>query len=106
MKLFLNKPYHPGFKFILQIYELLLYYTRHSDHNVVTASLETLQQLLKAAPQTLLKILTTEGSITSTSIYEEDVQQQGRGRSGSKCFNSYVRKKIDKEIEIGMALEK
>ena len=76
----------------LQIYELLLYYTKHDDHNVVTAALETLHQLLKTAPQALLKVLTTKGSITSTSIYEHDLQQQGRGRSGSKSsfFGSFV----------------
>ena len=35
----------------LQLYELTLHYLDHTDHNVVTHSLETLQQLLKTPPQ-------------------------------------------------------
>ena len=35
----------------LQLYELTLHFLDHSDHNIVTHSLETLQQLLKTPPQ-------------------------------------------------------
>ncbi len=72
--------YFPIFRF--QIYELLLFYTKHADHNVVTASLETLQQLLRAAPQPLLSVLTSPGSIPATSIYQQDLQHQLLQASG------------------------
>ncbi|XP_038046111.1 huntingtin-like [Patiria miniata] len=55
-----------------QIYEFLLYCTQHRDHNVVTATLETLQQLLRTPPPPLLKILLTRGSITAVTIFEEE----------------------------------
>ncbi len=56
-----------------QVYEALLYFTSHPDHNVVTASLETLQQLLRNTPLSLLKILITPGSIRKTSVYQKDL---------------------------------
>ncbi|XP_074640755.1 huntingtin-like [Tubulanus polymorphus] len=58
----------------IQIYELLLHYSGHTDHNVVTASLETLQQLLRTPPPDLVKVLVTRGSIICTSIYPDDVR--------------------------------
>ncbi|XP_033632694.1 huntingtin-like isoform X2 [Asterias rubens] len=55
-----------------QIYEFLLYCTQHSDHNVVTATLETLQQLLRTPPPPLHKLLLTRGGITHKTVFEED----------------------------------
>ncbi|XP_022080674.1 huntingtin-like isoform X2 [Acanthaster planci] len=55
-----------------QIYEFLLNCTQHTDHNVVTATLETLQQLLRTTPPPLLKILLCKGGITVTTIFEEE----------------------------------
>ncbi|XP_065183780.1 huntingtin-like isoform X1 [Sycon ciliatum] len=42
-------------------FSLLLYCSQHSDHNVITASLETLQQLLRQPPVLLRKWLVTAG---------------------------------------------
>ena len=57
----------------LQVYEVLLHYSGHDDHNVVTATLETLQQLLKAPPPLLVHMLTTPGSIVSSSVFAKDI---------------------------------
>ena len=68
-----------------QIFELLLHYTHHADHNVVTASLETLQQLLRRPPPALLPLLTTRGSISRTSIFPHDQKDLLRPRAPSRC---------------------
>jgi len=57
----------------LQVYEVLLHYSGHDDHNVVTATLETLQQLLKAPPPLLVHMLTTPGSIVASSVFAKDI---------------------------------
>ncbi|XP_013398873.1 huntingtin [Lingula anatina] len=64
---------------ILQIYELLLFYTDHPDHNVNTAALETLHQMLRFPPPQLLHILVTPGTITQSTIYQDE--QLGRPSS-------------------------
>lgn len=55
----------------LQLYEFTLHCTQNSDHNVVTASLETLQQLLRTPPPNLKAVLLTPGSIQEKSIDQE-----------------------------------
>jgi hypothetical protein len=42
---------------ILKVLEVLLFYFKHSDHNVVTAALEAFHQLLKYTPQSLRNAL-------------------------------------------------
>uniref|UniRef100_A0A0K8SGM1 Huntingtin n=1 Tax=Lygus hesperus TaxID=30085 RepID=A0A0K8SGM1_LYGHE len=42
---------------IIQIFELCLHWTQHSDHNVTTAALETLNELLTTPPKDLITIL-------------------------------------------------
>ncbi|XP_078588724.1 huntingtin-like isoform X3 [Branchiostoma floridae x Branchiostoma japonicum] len=61
---------------LVQIFELVLHYSQHTDHNVVTASLETFQQLLRTPPPGLLPVLTRPGSITQSSIFKEGGQQR------------------------------
>ena len=71
---------------IVQIYELLLHYTGHHDHNVITAALETLSATFKNIPKELLLILTTRGSIKKTSIFEDDdPARPKRVRGASEC---------------------
>ncbi|XP_064630020.1 huntingtin-like [Lineus longissimus] len=67
---------------LIQIYELTLYYSNHTDHNVVTAALETLQQLLKTPPPPLLRVLLLPGGINRTTIYQDDMLMP-RSRLGS-----------------------
>ena len=57
-----------------QIYEFLLYCTQHSDHNVLTATLETLQQLLRTPPPPLLEMLLSADGLPNKLIFpaEED----------------------------------
>ena len=69
---------------VFQVYELLLYYSGHTDHNVVTAALETLHQLLRNTPPQLRHLLVTKGSIKSTSIFEKDVPESMGSRASSK----------------------
>lgn len=57
----------------IQLYEMLMYYVGHVDHNVVTASLEALHVLLKHAPPSFLHILVNPGTIQQTSIYAKDM---------------------------------
>ena len=67
-----------------QILQLLLYHTNHPDHNVVTASLEALQQMLKHPHPALLHILLTKGGVTRTYIFQADFQEADL-RAESKC---------------------
>ncbi|XP_050396465.2 huntingtin [Patella vulgata] len=55
-----------------KIFQLLLYYSGHTDHNVVTASLEALQQLLRHPPDNIQSLLLKPGSIVRTHIYQQD----------------------------------
>ncbi|KAM3623028.1 uncharacterized protein V6R79_006105 [Siganus canaliculatus] len=66
---------------LLQVYELTLHYTQHWDHNVVTASLELLQQMFRTPPPELLHILITPGSIQHATVLRQDTES--RARSGS-----------------------
>ncbi|XP_051558828.1 huntingtin-like isoform X3 [Myxocyprinus asiaticus] len=66
---------------LVQVYELTLHYTQHWDHNVVTASLELLQQVFRTPPPELLNSLITPGKITHTSVFK--VETESRARSGS-----------------------
>ncbi|XP_039546229.1 huntingtin isoform X4 [Pimephales promelas] len=66
---------------LVQVYELTLHYTQHWDHNVVTASLELLQQMFRTPPPELLNALITRGKITLTSVFREETES--RARSGS-----------------------
>ena len=59
--------------FIFQVLQVLICMMGHSDHNVVNASLEACQQLLKHPTPVLLSILNTKGSIRKTSVYKADV---------------------------------
>ncbi|XP_064096525.1 huntingtin-like [Macrobrachium nipponense] len=56
---------------ILQVFELCLHYSAHADHNIVTASLETLQTLLQSPPLPLLVTLTSMEGITRSRIYAD-----------------------------------
>lgn len=51
---------------IQQIFEVIMQCTRHSDHNVINASLETLHQLLRTPPTPLLNLLLSHNGITPT----------------------------------------
>lgn len=54
---------------LLHIYELCLHYTKwHSDHNVINAALETLAQLLKMPPKSLVSVLLSSEGITQSRI--------------------------------------
>ncbi|XP_062852378.1 huntingtin isoform X2 [Trichomycterus rosablanca] len=66
---------------LIQVYELTLHYTQHHDHNVVTASLELLQQLFRTPPPELLHTLITPSKITHTRVFREELEC--RARSGS-----------------------
>lgn len=64
---------------------MLLFYTSHSDHNVVTASLEALHQLLRNAPHHLLHVFVTCGGIAKVNIQEKpEPTLRSEGRT-SKC---------------------
>ncbi|XP_077102661.1 huntingtin isoform X8 [Siphateles boraxobius] len=66
---------------LIQVYELTLHYTQHWDHNVVTASLELLQQVFRTPPPELLNALITRGKIAHTGVFREETEC--RTRSGS-----------------------
>lgn len=75
---------------LIQVYELLLHYTRHQDHNVITASLEALQQLFKTTPQPLLTILLSPEGIQRSYIYSSDSLLASRLRADSELFRKNV----------------
>lgn len=66
----------------LQVYELTLHHTQHGDHNVVTASLELLQQMFRTPPPELLHALTTPGALPHHTVFRQEAVD-GRARSGS-----------------------
>ncbi|XP_052432518.1 huntingtin [Carassius gibelio] len=66
---------------LIQVYEVTLHYTQHWDHNVVTASLELLQQVFRTPAPELLNALITRGKISHTSVFREETEC--RARSGS-----------------------
>lgn len=70
--------------FISQILQALLHYSGHTDHNVVTATLESLQQLLRTPPPILRKLLLTRGSISKTLIFTHDFEEDDKARIESE----------------------
>ncbi|KAJ8000512.1 hypothetical protein DPEC_G00180890 [Dallia pectoralis] len=80
---------------LLQVYELTLHFTQHHDHNVVTASLELLQQMFRTPPPELLHMLITPGSILHASVFRQDLE--GRARSGS--ILEFIGKILSREEE-------
>uniref|UniRef100_A0A672QEV7 Huntingtin-like n=1 Tax=Sinocyclocheilus grahami TaxID=75366 RepID=A0A672QEV7_SINGR len=77
---------------LIQVYELTLHYTQHWDHNVVTASLELLQQVFRTPPPELLDALITCGKISHTSVFREETESRARSGSileliGKYCFS-------------------
>lgn len=52
---------------LYKAYEVIMYCTKHSNHNVVTASLETLLQLLRTPPSALLSVLLSSEGITPST---------------------------------------
>lgn len=66
-----------GLDQLIQVYEVLIHYTQHPDHNVVTTSLETLLQLIQTPPPLLLKTLLSTKGINRTRIFLSDVQELG-----------------------------
>ena len=54
------------FFFLFQIYEVTMFCTRHKDHNVVTAALENLYQVLQCQAKPLLEILLSPSGIAPT----------------------------------------
>nr|XP_055060920.1 huntingtin isoform X1 [Misgurnus anguillicaudatus] len=88
---------------LIQVYELTLHYAQHWDHNVVTASLELLQQVFRTPPPDLLNALITAGKITHTSVFREEMGCRARSGSileliagGSTCSPLLLRKQKGK----------
>ncbi|XP_074614489.1 huntingtin-like isoform X2 [Acropora palmata] len=55
---------------LLQAYEVIMHCTKHQNHNVVTAALETLLQLLRTPPLLLLSVLLSSEGITPSARTE------------------------------------
>ncbi|XP_052401425.1 huntingtin isoform X2 [Carassius gibelio] len=88
---------------LIQVYELTLHYTQHWDHNVVTASLELLQQVFRTPAPELLNALSTRGKISHTSVFREETESRARSGSileliagGSTCSPLLLRKQKGK----------
>ena len=75
----------------IQIYEVTMFCTKHKDHNVVTAALENLYQVLQCQAKPLLEILLSTTGIAPTITGELNSQQGNKYRissntlSGKKC---------------------
>lgn len=54
--------------YMIQVYELSIYFSKHTDHNVVNASLELLHQLLTSPPTGLVSILLSPHGISRSQI--------------------------------------
>ncbi|KAL0277158.1 UNVERIFIED_CONTAM: hypothetical protein PYX00_004532 [Menopon gallinae] len=68
---------------LIQTYELCLHYSKSKDHNVVTASLETLNQLLQSPPQELESLLLSPSGFSRSYIHSTK-ENRIRSRSGSE----------------------
>ncbi|XP_077102663.1 huntingtin isoform X10 [Siphateles boraxobius] len=93
---------------LIQVYELTLHYTQHWDHNVVTASLELLQQVFRTPPPELLNALITRGKIAHTGVFREETECRTRSGSileliagGSTCSPLLLRKQKGKLLSSG-----
>ena len=73
--------------YYVQVYQLLLYHVGHADHNVITASLETLQQLLKQGPPSLLQTLIASDSTMLSCIYASELPTKHTESSTGKTDN-------------------
>ncbi|KAG7458857.1 hypothetical protein MATL_G00225080 [Megalops atlanticus] len=91
---------------LIQVYELTLHYAQHSDHNVVTAALELLQQILRTPPPELLRALVTPGGIASVTVSRDEAESRARSGSileliaggGSSCSPLLLRKQKGKML--------
>ena len=54
---------------LFQVYELCLHWTGHNDHNIITASLETLNQLLTTPPAQLSAVLLSPSGLSRSRIH-------------------------------------
>ncbi|EEB19481.1 huntingtons disease protein huntingtin, putative [Pediculus humanus corporis] len=68
---------------LIQLYELCLHYTKNSDHNVVAASLETLNQILQNADSNFKEILLSSSGISRSYIYSMK-EKKNLSRAGSE----------------------
>ncbi|RUS73694.1 hypothetical protein EGW08_018541 [Elysia chlorotica] len=68
---------------VIKILQALLHYSGHIDHNVVTASLESLQQLLRTPPPNLRSQLLTRGGISKSHIFRHDSKTEDQARAES-----------------------
>uniref|UniRef100_A0A8C6Y6F0 Huntingtin n=1 Tax=Naja naja TaxID=35670 RepID=A0A8C6Y6F0_NAJNA len=90
----------PSLDQLIQVYELSLHYTQHRDHNVVTGSLELLQQLLRTPPPNLLLALTMRGGLLHADAAKDEIVSRSRSDSiveliaggGSSCSPVFARK--------------
>ncbi|KAK3095770.1 hypothetical protein FSP39_018831 [Pinctada imbricata] len=83
---------------LCKVIQILVHFLGHQDHNVVTGTLEALQQLLKNPSDSLLNILLTENSIRKSFIYEAD-QQDVDGSQGLPEVPSFSRLSEDTGLE-------
>ncbi|XP_041368406.1 huntingtin-like isoform X2 [Gigantopelta aegis] len=81
---------------IQKLFQLLLYFTRHPDHNVATASLESLQQLLRAPPPQLMEVLMTKASIKKSLIFQVDLEEI----TGMSSENSLAMPAVSDDAEL------
>ncbi|CAL4162698.1 unnamed protein product, partial [Meganyctiphanes norvegica] len=68
---------------IIQVYEICIHYSAHSDHNIVTASLEALQMLLSHLPAALLMALSLPEGITRSRIMADQRSSKLSSRAES-----------------------
>ncbi|ESO95031.1 hypothetical protein LOTGIDRAFT_160793 [Lottia gigantea] len=91
-----------------KIFQLLLFYTSHNDHNVVTASLEALQQLLRHPPDSLRSILLVRGSITRTHIFQQDFideRERMRVESSAELTSEADDQGLEEDADVSMATD-
>ena len=68
------------------MFELLLYHTGDADHNLVTAALETLQQLLRTMPEQLQPVLLSKAGIKRHTIFQRAQELGLQSKQGSKLW--------------------
>ena len=72
---------------LLQLYELCIHFLSHPDHNIVNASLETLQQLLRQAPPLLTFRISSPGGVGESRLatdQHQEVKEEGEGQASTE----------------------
>ena len=85
---------HETVETLVLLYQLCVHLTKDTDHNIVTTSLETLQQVLRSAPGLLVFMLTSDQGLGASRLsWDQDqagLAMQDSGVSVTQIGRAHV----------------